>query len=111
MTKKETGDRRPGRKGAWERESGGAVFALRQEQARVHCQGMPVELPIDRMTLEEKLRAMEVLWDDLCRRDENIPVPQWHKDLLDERERLVKEGKAQFLDWETALHRISERTA
>ena len=70
---------------------------------------MPAELQIDRMTLEEKLRAMEALWDDLCRREEAVPVPQWHKDLLDERERLVEQGNARFIDWEAAKKRISER--
>ena len=54
---------------------------------------------------------MEALWDDLCRREEAVPVPQWHKDLLDERERLVREGKARFIDWETAKKRIAERTS
>jgi hypothetical protein len=63
------------------------------------------------MTLEEKLRAMEALWEDLCRREGDVPVPQWHKDLLDERERLVREGKAQFIDWETAKKRIAEQTS
>jgi len=72
---------------------------------------MPVEFQIDRMTLEEKLRAMETLWDDLCRQEEAVPVPQWHKDLLDERERLVEQGKARFIDWETAKKQISERTS
>ena len=51
---------------------------------------MPVELQLDRMTLEEKLRVMEALWADLCRQEQNVPVPQWHKDLLDERERADK---------------------
>jgi hypothetical protein len=72
---------------------------------------MPIELQIAEMTLAEKLRAMEALWDDLCRREEAMPVPQWHKDLLDERERLVEQGKARFIDWETAKKRISERTS
>jgi putative addiction module component len=66
-------------------------------------------LQIDQMTLEEKLRTMEELWDDLCRREEDVRVPQWHKDLLDERERLIDEGKAQFLDWKTVKKRIAER--
>ena len=70
---------------------------------------MPAELEIDRMTLAEKLRAMEALWDDLCRREESVPVPQWHKDILDERERAIAEGKARFVDWETAKQRISEK--
>jgi hypothetical protein len=68
-------------------------------------------IQIDQMTLEEKLNAMESLWDDLCRRGENIPMRQWHKNLLDERERLVLDGKARFTDWETAKHRIAEKTS
>ena len=71
---------------------------------------MDITLRLDQMTIAEKLRAMEALWDDLCRREEDVPVPQWHKDLLDERERLVEQGKARFIDWETAKKRISERT-
>ena len=70
---------------------------------------MAAVLEIERMTLEEKLRAMEALWDDLCRREEDVPVPQWHKDILDERERAIAEGRAKFVDWETAKKRISEK--
>ncbi len=67
---------------------------------------MTVELPVEQMTVEEKLRAMDILWENLQRDEKNIPVPQWHKDLLNERERLIREGKAQFSDWETAKQRI-----
>jgi Putative addiction module component len=70
---------------------------------------MAVALEIDRMTLEEKLGAMEALWDDLCRREENVPVPQWHKDLLDQRQRLLDQDKAHFVDWEAAKKHIAER--
>jgi putative addiction module component (TIGR02574 family) len=64
---------------------------------------------IDQMTLEEKLRVMEALWDNLCRTEEDLPVHQWQKDLLDQRARLVEEGKAQFVDWEIAKKRIAEQ--
>jgi hypothetical protein len=72
---------------------------------------MPDVLQIHQMTLTQKLQAMEALWDDLCRQPENIPVEQWHQDLLDERERLISQGKAAFVDWETAKKRIAEKTA
>ena len=72
---------------------------------------MPVVLQLDQMTLEEKLRTMESLWEDLCRSEEAIPVPPWQKDLLDERERLIEQGKARFIDWVTAKKRIAERTS
>ncbi|MGH9967610.1 MAG: addiction module protein [Pyrinomonadaceae bacterium] len=71
---------------------------------------MTTELKIDQMTLEEKLRAMEALWDELCRHGA-VPLPQWHKDVLDERQRLIEQGTAEFVDWETAKKRIAERTS
>jgi Putative addiction module component len=52
---------------------------------------------------------METLWDSLCRREQDVPVPQWHKDLLHERQRLLQEGKAKFVDWEAAKKHIAER--
>ena len=65
---------------------------------------------IHQMPLHEKLRIMEAIWDDICREEQNLEVPQWHKDILDERERLVAEGKAQFVDWEDAKKQIDEAT-
>ena len=66
-------------------------------------------LPLEQMTVEEKLRVMEELWSDLCCNQSRIPVPQWHKDILNRREKLVKEGRATFVDWETAKKRIADR--
>ena len=60
------------------------------------------------MPLHEKLLVLEAIWEDICREEKNLEVPQWHKDLLDERERLVKEGKAQFVVWEEAKRQIKE---
>jgi hypothetical protein len=70
---------------------------------------MTVELPLATMSVEDKLRTLEILWNDLRANEENIPTPQWHRDLLDERSRLVREGKAGFSDWDTAKARISSR--
>lgn len=64
---------------------------------------------VKQMSVTEKLGLMEALWDELCRREEEIPVPDWHKELLDERQRQIEEGKATFTDWETAKQRIAKR--
>jgi hypothetical protein len=61
------------------------------------------------MNLSEKLGLMEALWEELCRHEEEIPVPDWHKQVLDERERQIKDGTARFSDWETAKKRIARR--
>jgi hypothetical protein len=65
---------------------------------------------IYQMPLHEKLLVMEAIWNDICREEDKLEVPQWHKDILDERERLIAEGKAQFIDWELAKKQIKEAT-
>ncbi|AJF07623.1 addiction module protein [Geoalkalibacter subterraneus] len=59
---------------------------------------MNVALPLDRMTASEKLQLIETIWNDLTREPESVPSPDWHGDVLREREQRVAEGKAQFLD-------------
>ena len=69
---------------------------------------MSIDLPLDNMTLGDKLEAMEVLWADISRRPAELPSPDWHKNVLDERRRLVAEGKLKFLDWDTAIADLRE---
>ena len=61
---------------------------------------------LHQLSLKEKLLVMEALWSDLSQSTESVEVPQWHKDLLDEREQMIVEGKAGFADWETAKKEI-----
>jgi hypothetical protein len=65
---------------------------------------------IHKMPFHEKLLVMEAIWDDISREEENLEVPQWHKNILDEREQLIVEGKAKFIDWEEAKRQINEAT-
>lgn len=64
---------------------------------------MSINLPLEKMTLADKLEAMEALWADLSRTPADLPSPDWHRDILNERRRLVAEGKLKFLDWDTAI--------
>jgi len=70
---------------------------------------MSITLPLKEMTLHEKLAVMESLWDDLAGSPEAIESPAWHKDVLDERRQRVAEGKAQFVNWETAKAEIRKK--
>jgi hypothetical protein len=65
---------------------------------------------IHQLTLREKLLVMEAIWEDISREEQKLDVPQWHKEVLDERERLLAEGKAQYVDWEDAKRQIDEAT-
>jgi len=68
-------------------------------------------LHLDKMTIADKMRAMEALWDDLCRRADGISSPTWHHDVLKEREQGVLSGEASFCEWDTAKKRIRKSTS
>ena len=61
---------------------------------------MAVNPPLNEMSVEEKLQAMEAIWMDLSREPDRIESPPWHKDVLEETERRVESGEATFSDWE-----------
>ena len=67
---------------------------------------MPVVLPLQKMSRDEKLRAMEALWADLSKDDDRFESPAWHARALREAERAMKNGEAKFSDWEEAKKRI-----
>ena len=70
---------------------------------------MSIKLPLDEMTVQEKIAAMESLWEDLSRSPEAIESPAWHKDILDQRQQRIADGTAQFEDWEKAKGKIHEK--
>ena len=69
---------------------------------------MEAALPLDRMTVEEKLRALERLWEDLCRTPESVPSPAWHRDVLEARAARLQGGRERVTNWEDAKRRIRE---
>jgi len=71
---------------------------------------MDFDILLDEMTTEDKLAAMERLWEDLCRNPESIPSPKWHEDVLLARERHIKEGKAKFSTLDEVRERIRKST-
>ncbi len=70
---------------------------------------MTVRLPLDKMTVREKLRVMEEIWEDLSRDPGNVKSPDWHKQALKEREARIASGQAKFRDWEQAKKEIDRR--
>ncbi len=71
---------------------------------------MEIALPLDKMTIAEKFRTLEQIWDSLNRTPKDVPVPAWHEDVLKAREMRVRDGTATYGDWADAKRRIRERT-
>ena len=63
---------------------------------------MAISISLESMTKAEKLEMLEMLWDDLCQNDSDIPVPDWHLEVLREREQAVARGEESALEWDEA---------
>ena len=61
---------------------------------------MSATLPLEKMTLAEKMQAMEELWADLSRND-RFESPAWHADVLK-----ARSAENEFVDWEAAKRQL-----
>jgi len=66
-------------------------------------------LNIQEMSRQEKLQALQALWENLVQEDEAIDSPSWHGDALKETEERMKSGNECTWDWETAKDELKRR--
>ena len=73
---------------------------------------MPVPvLPLNEMSIEEKLQMIEAIWENLSAHPEAIESPPWHEDELRVREAQIESGDARFIDWDKAKAEIRRQTS
>ncbi len=61
---------------------------------------------ISRLTPVEKLRLVVELWDDLAAREEGLPIPAWHEQILAEDQALYRASPGEGSSWPEAKARI-----
>lgn len=67
-------------------------------------------LSMENLTRTEKLRMMEVIWDDLSRDTETLSSPEWHAQALKEAERALAENQTHFVSWDAAKEMLRDST-
>ncbi len=69
---------------------------------------MHFSIPLEQMSVEEKLKAIEEIGADLAGTPRNIPSPSWHGEVLRAREKRISEGRSHFLDMAEAKKAVKE---
>jgi hypothetical protein len=64
---------------------------------------------VQQMSRSEKLKLMELLWEQLSRPDDVLESPAWHAQELHETEGRLAEGKEQVIDWDAAKKELRRR--
>lgn len=52
---------------------------------------------ISKMTQQERLQAMEALWDALTHDQDELPSPAWHEEILSARRAKIEAGSASYI--------------
>jgi hypothetical protein len=63
---------------------------------------------IRQMPLSDKLVMLEALWEEISSEPDQVEIPQWHKDILDERLMAAERGEVELIDWEIAKKQVRE---
>lgn len=71
---------------------------------------MSNQINIEEMSIEDKIKMMERLWDDLCHNAESIASPEWHRDVLLVREKSISDGSENILSLDAAKKIIAKNT-
>jgi putative addiction module component (TIGR02574 family) len=61
---------------------------------------------IERMSVAERLRAIEDIWDSLSRHVEQVDSPDWHGEVLIDRKTRAERGEAKFLTLDELRSRL-----
>ena len=51
---------------------------------------------VEKMSTQERIETMELIWDIMCRNEEAIASPTWHGEVLKKRMERMKSGEAKF---------------
>jgi Putative addiction module component len=66
-------------------------------------------LSLDKMSRVDKVIALEALWQDLSREEDQVQSPAWHGEELAATQARVDSGEEQFLDWVLAKKELRKR--
>lgn len=64
-------------------------------------QALPLPPPgFEALSVDEQIDYVQSLWDHIAARPEDVPVPEWHREILAERLAAHQTNKDQGTDWE-----------
>lgn len=63
----------------------------------------------DDLSVEEKIEYLQSLWDRVTATADELPVPDWHRKIIDKRLAEIRSDPDSAVCWETARDEIARR--
>jgi putative addiction module component (TIGR02574 family) len=58
------------------------------------------------MTVAERMELMEKIWESLRLDEEELPVPDWHREILSERLKRMEKGRVETFSIEEVRRKL-----
>ena len=72
----------------------------------------PVVIPppgFDQLSVEEQIDYVQLLWDRIAATPDQVPVPDWHREVLDERLKDYEANPDAGESWDVVRDRLREK--
>ena len=71
-------------------------------------QALPIPPPgFDALSIDDKIDYVQSLWDRIAARPEDVPVPDWHREVIYERLAAHRANAEQGKEWEEVEREIT----
>ena len=71
-------------------------------------QALPIPPPgFDALSIDDKIQYVQSLWDRITARPEDVPIPNWHREILNERLAAHRANGDQGKEWEEVEREIT----
>jgi putative addiction module component (TIGR02574 family) len=72
----------------------------------------PVPLPppgFDDLSIDEKIDYLQSLWDRIAAAPDTVPVPDWHREIIDERVKDFEAAPTAGESWDVVQERLRKK--
>lgn len=84
------------------------AFRIARIYHHVMSQALPLPPPgFDTLSIDDKIDYVASLWDRIAARPEDVPVPDWHREIINERLAALRADNDQGKDWEEVEQEIT----
>jgi putative addiction module component (TIGR02574 family) len=69
---------------------------------------MATDISIETISVAEKMRLLESVWESLRAHPTDVQSPDWHREVLEDRKRRLEDGRATVSTWADAKARLMQ---
>ena len=71
-------------------------------------QALPIPPGFDALSIDDKIDYVQSLWERIAARAEDVPVPDWHREIIRTRLAAHRSNEIQGQEWEEVEREITD---